>query len=139
MSHRHALIVLAAAGAASVAALAAALPSSGDDLPGAPKVTKPPKLSSQLAAVAEAERRSGRGLAVARANGLYVVRGKVRVVAETRGTRQEARRAVLTVGGEIEAVHADLVQALVGPAKLVALSRQPAVVYVRAPRRPLPG
>lgn len=139
MSHRLALFVLAVAGAASVAALAGALPSAGDDVPTAPRAVKVPRLSSQLARVAEAERISGRGLAVARASGLYVTRGKVRVVAETRGSRREARQAVLAVGGEIEAVHADLVQALVAPGKLVALSRQSAVVYVRAPRKPLTG
>lgn len=138
MNRRRASIVVAVATAASVVASAAALLSPGDDLPQAPKATKHPKLSAQLVAVVEAER-SGRGLAVARASGLHVERGRVRVVVETRGPRAAARRAVLAVGGVLEAAHADLVQALVAPGKLVALSKEPSVVYVRVPRTSLPG
>lgn len=141
MSHRHVLIVLIVAGvaAASIGALAGVLPSSDEDLSVAPRAVKLPKLSSQLAAVVEAERASGRGLAIARESGLYVARGKIRVMVEIRESREEVARVLLAAGGEIEAMNEGLIQALVAPGELIALTRQPEVVYVRAPRRPFSG
>ena len=94
-----------------------------------------PKLSSELAQVLHAERARGRGLSVARAKGLSVVAGRVRVVVEVRTSPGVVRSAVLGAGGKIEASHANLVQVLVAPSALDRLSRMPAVRYVRAPHR----
>ena len=139
MNGKLVLGLLVAAAAASLAAGAVALPTSGGDvLPGSRGGAKWAKLSSPLVAVLKAERESGRGLAVARANGLRVLRGRVRVVVETLGSQSVARRAVVAAGGDVEAMHANLIQALVVPAALAALTRPSAVVYVRAPRAPVP-
>ena len=139
MNGKHMLGALAVGAAALVAAGAAASPTPGSDpQPGPRVVAKWAKLASPLVAVLKAERASGRGLAVARANGLRVLRGRVRVVVETQGSRSVARRAIVAAGGEVEAVHANLVQALVAPAALAALTRPAAVVFVRAPRVPFP-
>ena len=139
MNERLRLGVLAVAVAAILVGVASALPARDNDQPGSPSAGKWAKLSSPLVAVLRAEQTSGRGLAVARANGLRVVRGKVRVVVETRGSLSAARRAVRAAGAEVEAAHADLIQALVAPAALAALTRPSAVAYVRAPRIPLPA
>ena len=138
MNGKDMLGVLAASAALLAAGAAASPTQSGDSLPGSRDAAKWAKLASPLVAVLKAERESGRGLAAARANGLRVLRGKVRVIVETGGSRPAARLAIVAAGGEVEAMHADLVQALIAPAALAALTRPSAVVYVRAPRVPLP-
>ncbi|HEX5583166.1 MAG TPA: hypothetical protein VFX08_05750 [Gaiella sp.] len=95
------------------------------------------KLSSDLAQVLRAERRHGRGLAVARTSGLAVVGGRVRVVVVSRTSRRAVVSAVLGIGGKIEAEHATLVQALVPPGALARLTRAASVGYVRGPHRPV--
>lgn len=105
---------------------------------GSPRPTvKWAKLSSDLGQVVRAQRTSGRGLATARAAGLRVIGERIRVVVEARGTRAAAVSAVLATGGKVEAQHASLVQALVGPGVLARLADSSAVAYVRAPRTPV--
>lgn len=104
---------------------------------GSPRTTvKWAKLSSDLGQVVRAQRASGRGLATARATGLRVVGERIRVVVEARGARAAAVSAVLAAGGKVEAQHASLVQALVGPGALARLADSTAVAFVRAPRTP---
>jgi subtilisin family serine protease len=64
-----------------------------------------------------------------------LVHGEVRVVVETRRIR-EARAAVSRAGGTIEAEYRSLIQALVPPARLPALSRAGSIRYIRPPARP---
>ena len=104
---------------------------------GSPRTTvKWAKLSSDLGQVVRAQRTSRRGLATARAAGLRVVGDRIRVVVEARSSRAAAVSAVLATGGKVEAQHASLVQALVGPGALARLADSSAVAYVRAPRTP---
>lgn len=94
------------------------------------------KLESRLGDVVQAQRTNGRGGAVARARGLDVIQGRVRVVVEARASTAAAREAVTTAGGEVESTYADLVQALVAPGALEALARASAVEYLRPPHKP---
>jgi hypothetical protein len=100
-----------------------------------PLPAKTAKLAPALTRVFRAEVDQGRGAAVAREQGLQVVRGRVRVVIEANGTRAAVASAVRTSGGAVEAWHAGLTQALVPPRALGPLSRSAAVAYVRAPLR----
>jgi hypothetical protein len=112
--------------------------SAGGDQPSKPSsVVKWRKLSSVLARVLEAEQRSGHGLAVARSAGLRVQSGRIQVVVETQGARADAERAITRAGAVVVAAHANLVQALVRPGGLAALTRPAAVVLVRAPHSPV--
>src|SRR5262249_24414090 len=63
--------------------------------------------------------------------------GRVRVVIDARRP-SAAREAVLRSGGRVERSWHVLVQAVVDPSSLVALSRQPSISRVRAPARPIP-
>jgi hypothetical protein len=122
------------AGGALIAS--AAVARSGDEIPPPPpRVVKQPKLSAELAQVLRAELENGRGLAVARAKGLQVVGGRIRVVVEARGTRSAVSAALRATGAKLEAWHAGLAQALVAPRMLGTLSRATAVAQVRRPQR----
>lgn len=129
-----ALVVILLVGGGLAAAYAG---TSGDGLE--PRPVKWAKLSSPLARVLRAQLENGRGIAVARSIGLRVVDGRVLVVVESDGTRSAAIERVRALRGRVVATHADLVQALVPPGALGALSRSPAVSYVRAPRTPVAG
>lgn len=132
-----ALVAVIVAGSALAGAQAA---TNGDDLRVPPRPVKWAKLSSNLATVLRAQLESGRGLAVARSSGLRVANGRVLVVVEARGARSSAAAAVVAVRGRVVATYADLVQALVAPGALGALSRSAAVAYVRTPASPItPG
>ena len=129
-----ALVAVVVAGSALAGAHAA---TNGDDLRVPPRPVKWAKLSSHLASVLRAQLDSGRGLAVARSSGLRVTNGRVLVVVEARAARSSAAAAVVAVRGRVVATHADLVQALVAPGALGALSRSDAVAYVRTPASPI--
>lgn len=119
--------------------LVAAQTATSDDNVRAPRPVKWAKLSSGLAAVARAERDGGRGLQVARANGMRIQDGRVLVVVEAQTTRSKAVAAVVAVRGVVVAAHAELVQAYVAPGALLRLTRAVAVAYVRTPRTPILG
>jgi hypothetical protein len=122
-----AFTLVALVATASLAASAAATRS--------PLPAKTAKLAPELTRVFRAEVDQGRGAAVAREQGLQVVRGRIRVVVEANGTRAAVASAVRTTGGAVEAWHAGLTQALVPPRALGPLSRSAAVAYIRAPKR----
>jgi hypothetical protein len=98
---------------------------------------KSAKLASVLAQVVAVQDQTGKGAEKARSLGLEVRSGRVRVVVVAGGTRGAAVSAAVSAGGEVEATHADLVQALVPPAAIEGLSHSSAVAYVRAPLRPV--
>jgi subtilisin family serine protease len=95
------------------------------------------KLASGLGEVAKAEREDGRGAEKARAIGLDVEAGRVRVVVEMRGGHADAVSAVAAAGGDVEASYANLVQALVPPGGLEQLASGTVVGYLRPPQRPI--
>jgi hypothetical protein len=68
----------------------------------------------------------------AHALGLSTTHGRVRVVVEARRAF-EARAAVLAAGGTVESSFDTLIQALVPPSSLTALSRNAAIRFVRPP------
>lgn len=95
-----------------------------------------PKLDSQLAAAARAHRERGATAAAdeARQRNLKVVDNRVRVVIESvQGDRSGARAAVAGAGGQTEAEHANLVQALLPVSELEAVAARADVRYVRPP------
>lgn len=128
-----ALVVILLVGGGLAAAYAA---TDGDGFR-APRPVKWAKLSSPLATVLRAQLENGRGITVARSIGLRVADGRVLVVVETDGSRAAAIERVRALRGRVVATHADLVQALVPPGALGALSRSPSVSYVRTPRTPV--
>jgi hypothetical protein len=95
------------------------------------------RMTSRLAEVAREEDQRGRGAEKARALGLVVRGGRVRVVAEAQGTRGDVHRAISAAGGAVEASYADLVQALVPPASLQTLAGSSAITQLRAPHVPV--
>lgn len=117
--------------------LAAAYGATDGDGLRAPRPVKWAKLSSPLATVLREQLENGRGLAVARSNGLRVVDGRVLVVVETDGTRTATIEKVRALRGRVVATYAGLVQAFVPPVALGALSRSPEISYLRAPRAPV--
>src|SRR5687767_5439874 len=98
------------------------------------QTTQSPKLASNLSELARAERQGGMGAARARAMGLEVEGGRVRVVVESARNDQAARAAVSAAGGEVEAAYEGLLQAMLPFAALEEIARESAVEYVRAPR-----
>src|SRR5439155_19823398 len=91
-----------------------------------PRVSDTSKLDSSLASLARGS--SGRAaISGVRASGLArTPDGKVRVVIEARRPA-DARAAILRSGGRVERTWHGLVQAVVSPASLASLSRQPSV------------
>ena len=104
-----------------------------------PKDTKDAKLDSRLVAVANADERSGPGAAIAaaRKSGLKVKGGRVRAVVLASNSAA-ADAAVKGHGGDIEAKHGKLTQALLPPGQLKKISREDSVQYVRPPLEPVP-
>src|SRR5579862_4374992 len=99
------------------------------------------RLESQLAQVARAERSGGAAAAAtqARAEGLSVAAGRVRVIVAARaGDVAGAESAVASAGGSVEAEADGLVQALVAPGSLVQVAASGAVAAVRPPATPFP-
>jgi subtilisin family serine protease len=132
------LFVVAAALTALAAGTAVAATGPGHrQLAPIPGVVKAADLDSRLSQVFQSQRDAGRGGPTARGLGLDVVAGRVRVVIEARSGVGAARDAATAAGGEVEGTYANLVQALVPPASLAALSRSPAVAYLRAPHQPV--
>ena len=103
--------------------------------PRTPAARKATKLDGRLAAVVRAQA-TGRGVETARSLGLDVKSGAVRVVAVAASGVGAVESAATAAGGEVEATHAGLVQALVPPSGLEALARSGAVARVRAPHEP---
>jgi subtilisin family serine protease len=92
------------------------------------------RLSSELAALQRVRTDPDAALARPWKLNVPLVSGGVRVVIET-GRAGQARRAVDRLGGRVAATRGGLVEALVPPAALGRLSRNPAVRFVRRPAR----
>ncbi|MSO96199.1 MAG: hypothetical protein EXQ81_10495 [Thermoleophilia bacterium] len=95
------------------------------------------KQTSSLGAIAKAEKQTRQGAANARSLGFDVQAGRVRVVVEVASSVGAARTTIAAAGGEVEATHARLVQALVPPSAIESIAGSAAVAYVRAPHRPI--
>ena len=133
------LVVAVALGTAVALFVAPSAPTaeSADHLRAPRPAAKSQELASSLAEVVRAQKSSGSGVARAQELGLAVSAGRVRVVVEAHAARAAAEEAVRASGGSVEAVYADLVQALVAPAAIEPLSRSAAVAYVRSPHTPV--
>jgi hypothetical protein len=110
---------------------------SGQDITIPPQgATKPPeKLESVLYQLINAQNRAD----FAEAHGLYLTDDRVRVIIELNDTEVSEIENVLTgYGAVIETYYKNLVQALVPADKLIALSEEPGVRYIRTPRTPVP-
>jgi serine protease inhibitor ecotin len=96
---------------------------------------KHPKIDSNLVDVADATVRAGvaAGIEVATGQQLATSNGSVRVLVTASGDRAAARRAIVRVGGRIEAEYADLVQGFVPVGALESLADMPDIRYVDEP------
>src|SRR5918995_6423067 len=132
------LIASVAAGALALVPMAGAQPDAGraGEVPPLKRsgIVKDPRLDSRLQRVAAAS--PAQALATARRGGLDTANGRVRVVVETAGAGAQA--AIAAAGGSIESAAGGLVEALVPPAALRALSRARGVERVRAPLHAVP-
>jgi hypothetical protein len=102
-------------------------------IPG-PRPAGDPRLDWRVAAVADAEgaRGSAAALEHAKALGLTVDRGRVRLIVEA-SDPAAAKHAMRSHGVDVEASAGDLVQVLVSPGQLRRLGRDRGVVQVRPP------
>jgi hypothetical protein len=136
-------LVAAACGVAVFVVVGGAAATPGErPRPPSGSADKHPKLASTLVAVMRVYRARGsaRALEEARARGLYVVAGRIRVVIEARtGRLAGACAAVRAAGGVIEGKHRNLVQALIGPGLLEKVARSADVRYIRPPLPRTPG
>jgi len=107
--------------------------------PAVPSTPRNANLDSSLAAVDAKTKAAGKdaGIAFARANGLTVAGGRVRVVVEA-STLAAAATAVQLHGGTVEATYAGNTQAIVPPGEMAALAASNGVRYVRPPFQPEP-
>jgi uncharacterized repeat protein (TIGR01451 family) len=124
--------VIAAAAIASALAvpgIAAAAESRDEPTRG----SQPAKLDGPLAAVARAAT-TGRGISTARAEGLEVDGGKVRVVVESLPTQESAvATEIVAAGGFVETRAGQLLQAYVPPSSLPGLAAYRGAAIVRRP------
>ena len=133
-------VALAALAVALPAGAAARLASTSGPLLKAIPHSADPRLGSQLAGVLGSSRTGGEAaaLAVARAESVGVVSGRVRVVVEPRGgDLSGVEAAVGNAGGTVEAAADGLVQALVPPSALDLLADNSLVEAVRPPEVPV--
>lgn len=130
-----------AAFAAPAAAVTEPIPDSirgGQNVLPQPAVTKPhPRLEASLDEVADTFASDGEAEAaeLAAARGLELKDGRVTVVLETDGT-PAAAAAVAAGGGDIQAIHENLLQAAVPVAGLEGLAEASGVTYIRPPETP---
>jgi subtilisin family serine protease len=113
---------------------------SSSELPPPQRVAKYPKLNAQLFAVSVAAEGPGgvaEGVRVARENNLGLSNEMVRVVVTATRDRSEARAAISTIAGWVEAEYANQVQAYVPIRSLRALADRAAVSYVAPPTVPI--
>jgi hypothetical protein len=120
--------VVAVAASLAVSGIATA---SGREAP--VRGSQPARLDGTLTAVARAAA-TGRGITTARAEGLAVAGGKVRVVVESRPTQESAvATEIVAAGGFVEARAGQLLQAYVPPSSLPGLASYRGASIVRRP------
>jgi uncharacterized repeat protein (TIGR01451 family) len=128
-AHACGFAFVAIAAALAVPGLAAA--ANGRDEPA--RGSQPAKLDGALAAVARAAT-TGRGVSTARAEGLAVAGGKVRVVVESLPTQESAvSTEIVAAGGFVETRAGRLLQAYVPPSSLPGLAAYRGASIVRRP------
>ncbi len=101
------------------------------------EVEKHPKLDSALSQLIASQKGAAKLSHNARQFGISPVEGKVRVVIETKPDKSdEVVELTKGLGGEVEAVHRNLVQAWVPISVVKELAGSPKVKFIRRPFRP---